>query len=194
MPSLRPCLVLPLALLALCAGLYPALVTAASALLFPHQAQGSLLVQDGRVRGSALLGQTLAHPEQHPGYVWGRPSAATVDPASGLVLSSGSNLGPRQAALQADVAARVQALRASGVEGPLPVDLVTRSASGLDPHLSPASVAAQIPRVARVRGLSEADVAALVARHTEGRTGGLLGEPRVNVLALNLALDARALR
>ncbi len=139
-----------------------------------------------------LIGQTLADPSAHPEYFWGRPSAATVDGATGVTYSSGSNHGPLNASLQRRGAARVAALRATGVTGPIPVDLVTKSASGLDPHISPAAAEVQVPRVARARAMSEASLRALIATHTEGRTLGLLGEPRVNVLALNLVLDARA--
>lgn len=192
MTTLRPCFTLTALLLALTCGLYPLGVTLAAQAIFPQQARGSLLVEGGQIRGSALLGQTFARPEERPGYFWGRPSAASTDKDSGLLVSSGSNLGPSNPALHDEVKARVEALRASGVAGPIPVDLVTRSASGLDPHLSPAAVEVQVPRVARARGLPEPAVRALVAEHTEGRTLGLLGEPRVNVLALNLALDRRA--
>lgn len=190
MNHVRPCLVLTAALLVLCCALYPALVTGLAQGLFPRQANGSLVVQNGRVRGSALLGQTFEHPTQHPEYFWGRPSAASVDSATGVVYSSGSNQGPLNASLRDEVAARVAALRATGVTGPIPVDLVTKSASGLDPHLSPAAARVQVPRVARARGLAPERVRALVDAHTEGSTLALLGEPRVNVLALNLALDA----
>ena len=191
MKILRPCLVLTAALLALCCALYPAAVTALAQGMFPRRADGSLVVRDGRVRGSSLLGQTFAHPEAHPEYFWGRPSAASVDPATGVTVSSGSNLGPLSPALRDAVAARVAALRATGVTGAVPVDLVTASASGLDPHLSPAAVDVQVPRVARARGMSPDVVRAMVRANTEGPTLGLLGAPRVNVLALNLALDDR---
>lgn len=190
MKLVRPCLVITSVLLVLCCAAYPALVTGAAQLLFAQRAQGSLIVQGGRTRGSALLGQTFAHPEARPEYFWGRPSAASVDGATGVVYSSGSNYGPLNHALRDEVAARVAALRATGVTGPIPVDLVTRSGSGLDPHISPAAAEVQVPRVARARRIDESAVRALVVAHTEGRTLGLLGEPRVNVLALNLALDA----
>jgi K+-transporting ATPase ATPase C chain len=191
MRFVRPCLVLTAALLVLCCVIYPALVTGAAQLLFPRQANGSLIERDGRVYGSSLLGQTFDHPEQHPDYFWGRPSAASVDSATGVVYSSGSNYGPLNPALRDEVAQRVAALRATGVTGAIPVDLVTKSASGLDPHVSPAAAYVQAPRVARARGLSLEDVRALIEQHTEGPTLGLLGAPRVNVLELNLALDAR---
>jgi K+-transporting ATPase ATPase C chain len=192
MNTLRPALVVTLVLLVLCTAAYPALITGVAALAFPDAAAGSL-VRDasGRVRGSELIGQTLADPTAHPEYVWGRPSGASVDSATGVAYSAGSNYGPLNPALHDEVKARVDALRATGVTGPIPVDLVTKSASGLDPHLSIAAVRIQVPRIARARGTSAESVLALVAAHTEGSTLGLLGEPRVNVLALNLALDAR---
>ncbi len=192
MNLLRPCLTLTAALLVLCCGLYPALVTGAARALFPRQAGGSLVVEGGRVRGSSLLGQTFADNAAHPEYFWGRPSAASPDGATGVTYSSGSNHGPSNPALHDEVRARVAALRATGVTGPIPVDLVTKSASGLDPHVSPAAAEVQVPRVARARGMAEAELRALVAAHTEGPTLAVLGEARVNVLELNLALDARA--
>ena len=191
MKILRPCLVTTALLLVLCCGLYPALVTGAAQALFPRQANGSLIEEGGRVRGSALIGQTFADNAAHPEYFWGRPSAASVDGATGVTYSSGSNYGPLHPSLRDEVRARVAALRATGVTGPIPVDLVTKSASGLDPHISPAAAEVQVPRVARARSLPEARVRSLVAAHTEGSTLAVLGEPRVNVLALNLALDAQ---
>lgn len=191
MKLIRPCLVLTAILLALCCVLYPALVTAGAQVIFPAQANGSLLSQGGKVRGSSLLGQTFDRPLEHLEYFWGRPSAASVDSATGVLVSGGSNYGPMNPALKDEVALRVANLRATGASGPIPVDLVTRSASGLDPHLSVAAAEIQIPRVAKARGLSEADVRATVERHTEGRTLGFLGEARVNVLACNLELDAK---
>jgi K+-transporting ATPase ATPase C chain len=194
MKLIRPCLVLTACLLVLCCVVYPAVVTGLARAVFPRQANGSLITQGGRVRGSTLLGQTFEHPEQHPEYFWGRPSAASVDRATGVVYSSGSNYGPLNPALRAEVAARIAALRATGVTGAIPVDLVTKSASGLDPHVSPAAAEIQVPRVARARNMPASEVRMLVAAHTQGRTLGLLGEPRVNVLELNLALDARGAR
>ncbi|RYE88543.1 MAG: potassium-transporting ATPase subunit KdpC, partial [Myxococcales bacterium] len=182
---LRPCLVLTTFLLGATCVAYPAAVTAAARAFFPAQARGSLITEGGRVRGSSLLGQTLAHPAEHPEYVWGRPSATSVDAATGLTVSSGSNLGPSNPALHDQVRERVAELRATGVTGPVPVDLVTSSGSGLDPHLSPAAVEVQVPRVARARQLSEEEVRSIVRAHTEGRALGVVGEPRVNVLALN---------
>lgn len=164
---------------------YPLFVTGVSALLMPAQATGSVVMQEGRARGSALLGQ----PFSDPGYFWGRPSATGPQPYNGAA-STGSNLSPTNPALLETIAGRVQALRDAdpGNLAPVPVDLVTASGSGLDPHVSPAAALYQVPRVARARGVSEAMLRELVAAHTEGRTFGILGEPRVNVLALNLAL------
>lgn len=192
---LRPVLV-ALTIFTLITGvLYPLLVTGVAQLAFPAQAEGSLLYDaQGIVRGSALIGQ----PFDDPRYFWGRLSATAPAPYTAfngqtLTGSSGSNLGPLNPALRQAVEARIAALRAAdpGNSRPIPVDLVTASASGLDPHISPAAAEYQIGRVARARGLSEAQVRALVIRFTEGRTFGLLGEPRVNVLALNLALDGQ---
>jgi len=182
---LRPACVL-LALLSLVTGVaYPLLVTAAAQAAFPEQANGSLIVRGGTARGSALIGQ----PFDTAGYFWGRPSATS--PAYNAAASSGSNLGPSNPALHEAVRARVQALRAAdpGNDAPVPVDLVTASGSGLDPHVSPAAALYQVTRVARQRGLPPERVRALVAARTEGRRFGVLGEPVVNVLELNLALD-----
>jgi potassium-transporting ATPase KdpC subunit len=165
---------------------YPLAVTGLARLLFPRQAEGSLLVADGRVRGSALVGQTFSGA----GYFHGRPSATSLP--YDAAASSGSNLGPSNPALESLVHARVAEHTAADGPGPVPVDLVTASASGLDPHVTPAAADRQVARVARVRGLDEAVVRDLVRRHTEDRTLGLLGEPRVNVLRLNLALDGLA--
>jgi K+-transporting ATPase ATPase C chain len=148
-------------------------------------------VKDGKVVGSSLLGQTFDKPELHAEYFWGRPSAASVDSATGVLVSGGSNYGPLNPALKDEVAARIAVLRAAGVTGPIPVDLVTKSGSGLDPHVSIAAAEIQIPRVAKARGLGEDEVRALVQAHTEAPTLGLLGDSRVNVLELNLALDAK---
>jgi K+-transporting ATPase ATPase C chain len=191
MKLLRTCLVITASLLLVCCLAYPAVVTGVAQVVFPRQANGSLITQGGRVRGSSLLGQTFADNATHPEYFWGRPSGASVDSATGVTYSSGSNYGPLNPALHDEVRQRVAALRATGVTGPIPVDLVTKSASGLDPHISPAAAQIQVPRVARARSMSEAAVRSLVAAHTEGSTLALLGEPRVNVLELNLALDAR---
>lgn len=188
----RPAL-LALVWLSLLTGLvYPLAVTGLAQVLFPSQANGSLLVQaDGTVVGSALIGQ----PFDDPRYFWSRPSA-TARMAYDGAASSGSNAGPLSDALLVAVRARVAALRAAdpGNPAPVPVDLATASASGLDPHISVAAAEYQTARVARVRGLPAADVRALVAASTRGRQLGVLGEPVVEVLALNLALDGRAAR
>lgn len=185
--SLRSALLLFVLLSVLTGLLYPLVVTGIAQLLFPHQAAGSLLLRDGHPLGSALIGQSFASPE----HFWGRPSATTPQPYNGTG-SNGSNLGPLNPALIDAVKTRVAALRAAdpGNSAPVPVDLVTASASGLDPHISVAAAGYQAARVARARGLPEARVRALIAAHTEGRLWGILGEPRVNVLELNLALDA----
>ncbi len=188
--ALRSSLSITAILLILCGGIYPAVVTVAAQLLLPAEANGGALVEQGVVRGAKLIGQTFDDPTQWPAYFWGRPSAASVDAATSVLVSSGSNYGPLNPALREEVSARVKALRDSGVTGPIPVDLVTKSASGLDPHISPAAAEIQIPRVAKARGLSEPELRSLVAANTEGPTLGFLGEARVNVLTLNLALDA----
>lgn len=182
----RPAIVL-LALFTLITGVaYPLFVTGVAQAAFPVQANGSLVRRGGVVVGSTLVGQAFSDPR----HFWGRPSATRPAPYDGRA-SGGSNLGPSNPALVAAVAARVAALRAAdpGNEAPVPVDLVTASASGLDPHVSVAAALWQVPRVARARGVHEAEVRALVAEHTEGRTLGVLGEPRVDVVTLNLALD-----
>jgi K+-transporting ATPase ATPase C chain len=190
--QLKPAVVL-LVLLSVLTGLaYPLLVTVIAQTVFPAQANGSLIVaSDGRLVGSRLIGQTFDDPK----YFWGRLSA-TGPFAYNSAASSGSNLGPLNPTLVENAQGRIDALRQAdpGGQRPIPIDLVTASGSGLDPHISPASARWQVDRVARVRGLAPADVQALVARHTEGRQWGFFGEARVNVLALNLALDAMPAR
>jgi K+-transporting ATPase ATPase C chain len=168
---------------------YPLLVTGIAQAVFPAQAQGSLIVKDGHVVGSRLIGQ----PFDDPKYFWSRPSA-TSPFADNAGSSSGSNLSPTNPDLIKAVQGRVDALRAAdpGNTAPVPVDLVTASGSGLDPHISPAAAFYQAPRVARTRKLPPERVRELVERHIEGRLLGFLGEPRVNVLALNMALDSAA--
>jgi potassium-transporting ATPase KdpC subunit len=192
MNQLRPCLVITSALLFACCLVYPAVVTAGAQVLFKDQANGSLLVQGDKVRGSSLIGQSVADWAAHPEYLWGRASAASNDAASGITYSSGSNYGPMNGALLDEVKARVALLRASGVNGAVPVDLVTKSASGLDPHISPASAELQVPRIAATRKLPQSRVRDLIAKYTEQSTLGFLGEPRVNVLLVNLDLDTQA--
>jgi potassium-transporting ATPase KdpC subunit len=184
--QLRPALVIFFALSILTGIAYPLVVTGLAQLLFHDRASGSLELRDGRVVGSRLIGQPFAAP----GHFWARPSATGPVPYN-AAASSGSNLGPTNPALLAAVRDRVAALRAAdpSAKGPVPVDLVTASGSGLDPDISVAGALFQVPRVARARGLSETRVRELVAANTRGRTLGFLGEPRVNVLALNLALD-----
>lgn len=186
---LRPALAL-FAVLTLVTGLlYPLLVTGVAQAVFPHQANGSLVEHKGQTVGSELIGQPFSKPENF----WSRPSA-TGPMAYNAGASGGSNLGPDNPALAEAVKARIEALRAvdPGNPAPVPVDLVTASASGLDPHISQAAARYQAPRVARVRGLAPTAVNALVDQHTESSLFGFLGEPRVNVLALNLALEATA--
>lgn len=193
---LRPALVM-IALFTLLTGLaYPLAITGVSQVVFPAAANGSLLVKDGKVIGSTLIGQAF----KGEGYFQPRPSATTaadpqddtktVDAPYNAASSAGSNLGPITQKLLDRVKGDVESLRATGVSGPIPVDAVTTSASGLDPHISPETALLQVSRVARARSLPEDRVRTLVETHIEGRSLGLLGEPRVNVLTLNLALDA----
>jgi K+-transporting ATPase ATPase C chain len=185
--SLRTAVVLFLLLTVLTGLAYPLLVTALAQLVFPARAAGSVVMRDGHPAGSALIGQSFSDPR----YFWGRPSATAPQPYN-CTASNASNLGALNPALTAAVKERVAALRAAdpGNTAPVPVDLVTSSASGLDPEISLAGAAYQAARVARARGLPETRVRALIAAHAEGRLLGVLGEPRVNVLKLNLALDA----
>lgn len=176
-------------LLTLITGLfYPLAVTAVAQVLFSSQANGSLIERNGQVVGSALIGQSFDRPE----YFWGRLSATGPFPYNSAA-SSGSNYGPLNPALEASVQSRLDALKAADPNNtnPIPVDLVTASASGLDPHISPAAADYQVSRVAHARGISEASVRQLVRQYTSSRTFDILGEPRVNVLELNLALDGK---
>lgn len=182
----RPALAALLVFTLLTGVVYPLVVTALAQVIFPAQANGSLLVQNGQVRGSLLIGQ----PFDDPKYFWSRPSATAPVPYN-AAASSGSNLGPTNPALAEQVRARIAALRAAdpGNTAPVPVDLVTASASGLDPDISPAAAEYQVGRVARVRQMDPNAVRALVSQYTQAPTFGILGEARVNVLALNMALD-----
>ena len=178
--ELRPAALAFLVLTFLTGIIYPLIVTA-FAQLFPNKATGSVIEANGRAVGSELIGQPFSDPK----YFWSRPSTTSPQPYNGA-SSSGSNLGPTNKALHEAVAERLKQFE----QRPVPADLVTASASGLDPHISPEAAQFQVSRVARARGLTEEAVNQLVSLHTEGRTFGVLGEPRVNVLKLNLALDA----
>ena len=186
--QLRPALMVLLLLTLVTGVAYPLLVTGIAQAVFPSQARGSLIVKDGKIVGSRLIGQ----PFDDPKYFWSRPSA-TSPFADNAGSSSGSNLSPTNPDLVKAVQGRVDALRAAdpGNTAPVPVDLVTASGSGLDPHISPAAAIYQVARVAKARKLDPEAVRQLVERHIEGRSLGFLGEPRVNVLALNLALDGK---
>ncbi len=183
-----------LVLTLLTGGIYPLVVTGVAQVIFPHQANGSLITRQGKVVGSELIGQAFDDPK----YFWGRLSATGTFPynafnAANLTASSGSNFGPLNPALLQAVQTRITALKAAdpGNAMPIPVDLVTASGSGLDPQISLEAAQYQVPRVARVRGMTEAAVLALVRQNSSGRQFGILGEPTVNVLELNLALDGR---
>jgi potassium-transporting ATPase KdpC subunit len=184
---LRPAITLFLVMTAVTGIAYPLLVTGIAATAFAGQAAGSLLTRDGRAIGSRLIGQSFSDPK----YFWGRPSATTPQPYNALA-SNGSNLGPLNPALAESIRPRIAALREAdpGNTAPVPVDLVTTSASGLDPEISLAAASFQVARIARVRGLRREALQALIAAHGHGRLLGVIGEPRVNVLELNLALDA----
>ena len=185
MKELRPAVMMFVLLTIICGGVYPAIVTGLAQTCFPRQAAGSFLTDKGnRVTGSSLIGQPFSDAK----YFWGRPSA-TSDFGYNPMGSSGSNAGPTNPDYLKTVADRVKTLRDSGVSGSVPADLVQASASGLDPDITPESARLQLPRVATARGMSAAELKALVAAHTEERQFGFLGEPRVNVLKLNLALD-----
>ena len=189
-PILRPALTVFVLLSALTGIVYPLAVTGVARTAFPEQAAGSLVLRDGQAVGSTLIGQNFSDPR----HFWGRPSATAPMPYNGAA-SGGSNQGPLNPALTDAVKARIEALRAAdaGNTAPVPADLVTTSASGLDPHISPEAARWQAPRIARLRGLPPAQVEQLIDQHTDGASlFGLIGEPRVNVLALNLALDALA--
>ena len=193
--EIRPAIVLLLALTAITGLAYPLAMTGIAGVLFPTQAQGSLIEKDGKVIGSALIGQEFKDDK----YFRGRPSATlapdpndstkTVSAPYNAANSGGSNLGPTSKALADRLKEDVDKLKAENPNQPVPVDLVTTSGSGLDPHISPEAAQFQVPRVAKARNMSEDSVKQLVTSNTEGRLFGLIGEPRVNVLALNLALD-----
>lgn len=183
---IRPMLVLFFALTVVTGIAYPVLVTAIGQAVFPHQANGSLIERDGKAVGSALIGQQF----DAPGYFWGRLSATAPNPYNPQ-SSGGSNLGPTNPALADEIKGRLNALHDADPTNTaeVPVDLVTSSGSGLDPEISPAAAAYQAARVAKARGLAREQVDGLIAQHTSGRQLGVLGEARVNVLELNLALD-----
>ena len=182
--QLRPAFFMLLIFTVITGVIYPLVVTGIAQVAFPHQANGSIIMKDGKVVGSEMIGQQFDDPK----YFWGRPSAANYNAAA----SSGSNYGPLNPALLDSVQKRIDTLKAADPENtlPIPVDLVTASGSGLDPDISVAAALYQVQRVATACGLSEAQVKSLVEKYTEGRQFGFLGEPRVNVLLLNLALDA----
>jgi K+-transporting ATPase ATPase C chain len=185
MKEVKISVLLFLALSVLTGVFYPAAVTVIAQSIFPHLANGSLIYRaDGIPIGSALVGQPFSDPK----YFWPRPSA-TADIAYNALASGGSNLGPTNREFIETVKRRIHALGESGIRGPIPADLVTASASGLDPHISPAAALIQMPRVARARNIPEAELQRLIKGHTEGRQLGFLGAARVNVLELNLALD-----
>jgi K+-transporting ATPase ATPase C chain len=188
---LRPTIVLFALLTVLTGFIYPLIVTGVARVAFADQADGSLILRDGKLVGSRLIGQSFSDPK----HFWSRPSATSPQPYNGTA-SGGSNLGPLNPALTDAIKTRIQALQAAdpGNKAAVPVDLVTASASGLDPHISVAAAQYQVARVARARGVSATAVRGLLLAHTEGRLWGVLGEPRVNILELNLSLDELAAR
>jgi K+-transporting ATPase ATPase C chain len=185
MKDIRPAILMLILFTVICGGIYPAVVTGIAYAVFPNQAKGSVITgKSGKELGSSLIGQPFADPK----YFWPRPSAAT-DFGYNPMGSGGSNSGPTNPDYLKTVGDRVKALRDSGVAGAIPADLVQASASGLDPHITPASAMLQVARVAKARNVSEVEVIKAVAQATEGRQLGFLGAPRVNVLTLNLNLD-----
>ncbi|WP_407166385.1 K(+)-transporting ATPase subunit C [Bradyrhizobium sp. ORS 111] len=194
--EIRPAILVLILLVAITGLAYPLAITGMAAVIFPRQAQGSLIEKDGKVIGSALIGQEFREAR----YFHGRPSATvapdpndaskTVPAPYNAANSGGSNLGPTSKALNDRIKQDVEKLKAENPSAPVPVDLVTASGSGLDPDISPDAALFQVPRVAKARSMSEEQVRQLVTKNTQGRFAGVIGEPRVNVLALNLALDA----